>query len=462
MCSTGRRIERPRRAQSNEAMMGVHQELPGQRPATAVVTPPPVPVRAHPLRELQRTIGNQALGQLLTRDDSSAGNAVGRADGLDRFDPFATSLREQARAAAGNRPPPPPPEAVVPGDLAQQYEIFRVSGWAEADRPDVREGLARLAEQVAAHEALTSPGKVRHTKTAMLNYWGDRFAASVEYILTVRTNQRDPVAKASVSAQEFFRRELGREEARLAKSARPEELVAEVTALRERYRQKWAERVDLAVRRFVDLAGNEAQLMTADRRPQPAVVLGLPEGLEKEVTAAQAPEQLENDATPVSASVVTFMKAVQDESGLQAQAGNYTGHEKWSPHVSDASIGKFSFDVGPPVRVDPQTGFYDRAELIKFLQAVERAATKTGIEWMAFYNDATVVKDFNDSVGKGRIAFSGGGGGGTYHHGPQPYILHLHLNIMPINLRNKFLVGSTLRKAETAFRAFLAGVDALF
>jgi hypothetical protein len=406
---------------------------------------------------LHRMIGNEGVGNLIEHDAT-----LGRAEDLDRFDPFATWLKGQAREAAGRRLPPPPPEPVVPGDLAQQYEIFKVSGWDLLDRSDVRSRLERLAEQVEANEARARAGKVQHTKIAMLNYWGDRFAASVEYILTIRTNQRDTVAKESVSAQMLLRRELGREEAKLAKSVQGDQLVEQVTALREQYRQKWTDRVDLAVRRFVDLAENEAQLISADHRPEPAAVLGLPEGLEKQVTAADAPGQMEKDATPVSASVVTFMKSVQAESGLNAVAGNYKGHEKWSPHVSDDSIGKFSFDVSPPVAVDPQTGFYNQAELLKFLEAVERAGTKTGIEWMAFYNDAAVVRQFNDSVKKGRIGFSGGGGGGTYHHGPQPYILHLHFNIMPNDLRAKFLVGAALQKAQKAFKAYLQRIDALF
>ena len=403
---------------------------------------------------LQGMIGNQSVGQLL--------EAPGRITDLDRFDPFKAWLAEQARAAAGRPQPPPPPEPVIPGDLAQQYEIFRVSGWELLDRPDLQGRLQRLAERVEAAEARTRPGRVKHTKTAMLNYWGDRFAASVEYILTIRTNQRDAVAKESVSAQTLLRRELGREEAKLAKSVQGDDLVKQVTELRERYRQKWAERVELAATRFVDLAENEAQLISATGRPEPAAVLGLPEGLEKQVTAAEAKEQLEKDATPVSASVVKFMKAVQDESGLKALAGNYKGHEKWSPHVSETSIGKFSFDVSPPIGVDPQTGFYQQAELLKFLAAVEKAGQQTGIEWMAFYNDAAVVKQFNDSVSKGRIAFSGGGGGGTYHHGPQPYILHLHFNIMPNDLRARFLVGTALQKAEKAFKDYLTRIDALF
>jgi hypothetical protein len=416
---------------------------------------------------LHRVIGNEGVGNLIERDAPPGDVAAllatpGRAEDLDRFDPFATWLKRQAREAAGHRPPPPPPEPVVPGDLAQQYEIFKVSGWDLLDRPDVRSRLERLAEQVEAKEARARADKVQHTKIAMLNYWGDRFAASVEYILTIRTNQRDAVAKESVSAQMFLRRELGRDEAKLTKSFQGDQLVEQVTTLRQQYRQKWADRVDLAVRRFVDLAENEAQLISADNRPEPAAVLGLPEGLEKEVTTADAPGQMEKDATPVSASVVTFMKSVQAESGLNAVAGNYKGHEKWSPHVSDDSIGKFSFDVSPPVAVDPQTGFYNQAELLKFLAAVERAGTKTGIEWMAFYNDATVVRQFNDSVKKGRIGFSGGGGGGTYHHGPQPYILHLHFNIMPNDLRAKFLVGAALQKAQKAFKAYLKRIDALF
>jgi hypothetical protein len=156
------------------------------------------------------------------------------------------------------------------------------------------------------------------------------------------------------------------------------------------------------------------------------------------------------------------MEAVQIESKLPAKADNYRDHEKFSPHFDPSSIGKYSFDVSLPIPEDPATGFYDRDKTIEFFQAVERAATKVNIEWMAFYNDAKVVIAVNDSIGKGRIAFSGGGGGGSYHHGPNPYLLHVHFNIMPVDLATRFVVGTTLQRAKKALEEFWAKAGAYF
>jgi hypothetical protein len=60
-----------------------------------------------------------------------------------------------------------------------------------------------------------------------------------------------------------------------------------------------------------------------------------------------------------------------------------------------------------------------------------------------------------ESVGKGRIWFSGGGGEGTFHHGPVPYILHIHFNLMPTDLASNFLVGKLLVKAHSIFDDFI-------
>ena len=78
-----------------------------------------------------------------------------------------------------------------------------------------------------------------------------------------------------------------------------------------------------------------------------------------------------------------------------------------------------------------------------------------GIEWDAFYNDASVIKEVNDTIGKQRLVFSGGGGHGTYHHGPDPYILHEHFNIMPTDLAAVYLVGKKLERAKQIFKQFI-------
>jgi hypothetical protein len=178
------------------------------------------------------------------------------------------------------------------------------------------------------------------------------------------------------------------------------------------------------------------------------------------VTSTEAPGQLEKGAQPVAASVIRFMQAIQQESGNNAVAENYVHHAEGNPHFSDRSIGEYSFDVHPwpTADADPNTGFYDPDKAFKYFEAVERASQKPDInmEWWAFYNDAKVIEKFNKAVGKGRIWFIGGSGGGTHHHGPEPYILHIHFNVMPKDLAARYLATrDLLAEAHKIFEAFL-------
>jgi hypothetical protein len=373
---------------------------------------------------------------------------------VDPFDPFREHLKQELHEAA-RRPP-----ATIPGDRHQQCEVFELSGPELWERPAIQSSMEKLAEQVEATEAARRPGHVQHPKAAMLDYWRKRFVESVEYILAERSTIKDPVLRKSLPAQKELRLQLERAEAKLLSSLQGDALVAQVEGLRAKFRKRWQDQVDRAADRFVELAENEAKFILDTGKPKPAFVFGLPEGLEKSVEPADAPEQLEQgkDASPSAASVVRFMKAVQEESKSKVLAENYAGHEKANPHFDDRSIGHYSFDVHlPQDDIDPQTGFYVRAKALAFFKAVEKASQRPGmnIEWLAFYNDAAVMKEFNDSVGKGRIWFSGGGGEGTFHHGPAPYILHIHFNIMPTDLASKFLVGKLLVKAHKIFDDFI-------
>jgi len=100
--------------------------------------------------------------------------------------------------------------------------------------------------------------------------------------------------------------------------------------------------------------------------------------------------------------------------------------------------------------------------VVAYFMAMERAAKKTNVEWMAFYNDTAVVKKVNDDLGVGHVAFSGGGGHGQYHHGPAPFILHIHVNIMPKDLEAQFRVGNKLGDLTHIVEQYLAAMGALF
>jgi len=411
------------------------------------------------LRRVEDAVARSVAAQLRAAQSFAAGSRP-----PDPFDPFRTRLMEQAREAARHPPPrvPAPPEPVVAGDEAQQAEVFELRTAALWERPDVQATMERLARAVEA----SRPGDPKHNRTAMLNYWEDAFRGSIEYILATRTTQTVSVpqkGKAAPKVQQVSARAKGRitlalEEAKLVESSPADRLVADVTALRERRRAEWTDRVERAVQRFLVIAENDAEQYTSGEiGRKPEFVFGLPKGLEPEVTWQQAPNQLEKGAAPVTQSVVTFWKAVQAELSAGHQkdvAENYADHETHNPHFTDLSIGKYSFDVHPSVPVVADTGFYDRAALLDYLGAIERASAKSGIEWVAFYNDMAVVRQFNDAVKKRRLVFSGGGGHGQFHHGPEPYILHLHINVMPKDLAAVFLTGQRLIEAKRIFTSW--------
>jgi hypothetical protein len=379
----------------------------------------------------------------------------------DPFNTFTPVLKEAERENRKHPPQPAPlvPEATVPGDVAQQYRLFRVSGWELLERSDVGSRIDELAGKVEAHGRGGRSGVTRNDLRVA-------FAESIEYILTIRetTGDVDPITKAqsTVTAQELLLRQLGREEAALVKSFQGSDLVAQVVALRARYMQRWTETVEIAVRRFLVLADNKVADALLDNRPELPFVFGLPAGLEKTVTAQDAPGQLQHGATPVAASVVRFWKAVQKKSGSNVVAENYGDHETHNPHFPAASVGHYSFDIHPDVNKDPDTGFYEHGKIVAFFKAVEDASQEKGmgIEWNAYYNDASVIKEVNSYANKQRVVLSGGGGRGAYHHGPEPYILHVHFNIMPIALAAAYLVGDRLVRARQIFKEFFDGIAA--
>jgi hypothetical protein len=447
--------------------------------ARTMAKPRPDPAGTTPVHVPR--VGNSALAALLgsTSDPGPARDAPGAMSGStgwaqliahrilqqprspNPFDPFDAVLRDELRKPRPPQPPPAP-EPVVPGDAAQQARVFRLTPWEVFERPEISGAIEKLAEQVEAFERTAHPSATG-VKERNVERWRERFEQSLEYILAVRETRRDPAKpKVTVTARKQFMRRLELKEAELAKQFQGEDLVAKVTAARAELAREWERIVDEAARGFVQVAANEAQLMTTPNRPRPAQVLGLPADMEPTMTSDDAPKQVEKGAKPVAASVVKYMVAVQAESGDLAVAENYSGHELANAHFPGIVVGHYSYDVHPTIAQDPATGFYERTKMVRYFLAMERAAQKTNIEWMAFYNDASVVKEVNDTLGVGHVAFSGGGGGGTFHHGPAPYILHVHVNIMPKDLEARFRVGRSLAAIKQVVADFLAGMGARF
>ncbi len=414
---------------------------------------------ARSILDFQGTIGNRALGRMLQNPGAELRHGLNPGEPANKpADPVEEALRE----ANNNPPQPSAPEPTLPGDLIQQgHAIPKVHPDEDLwPLPRIQDRLKAIAVETEEREkAALKPGETAHRTVAnQMAFWEQRFFDSVNYILYRRGGGK----------HDKLRRQLRAQEEQLVKSfsiARPTssrppqntqevfremgriiELRAKVEALRRTYSDRWRQIVDNTADGFVTLASHQARFLTANDSTTRVSIYGLPEDLEGTVTAAAHPDTVAQDSTPVAPSVVTFMKAVQKESGLKAQASNYGDHEKHSPYLGDIEgVGKYSFDVHlGAIKVNAE-GFYEREPLIKFFMAVDRAATATGIAWIALYNDFEVAKTVNESLGKRRIGFSGMGSTkdnpGSIHHGPEPYILHLHFNIMPVSLAAQYLVG---------------------
>jgi hypothetical protein len=429
-------------------MRGYAQKPEAPRQTTSVKST--VPARLERSREagsilgLQGTIGNRALQRILQTPDEPANKPA---------DPVEDALREandkpvQARA----------PEPTLPGDPIQQaHAIPTVHPDVELwPLPRIQDGLRAIAEETEARErASLKPGETgQRTVANQMAYWEQRFFDSVNYILYRRGGGQQAMLRRQLRAKEEQlvssipirapknSQEVFRELPRIL------ELIAKVEALRRTYSDRWQRIVDSTADGFVTLASNQARFLTVKQATTPVSIYGLPEYIEGTVEAAAHPDEVAKKSKPVAPSVVKFMKAVQKESGLKALADNYPDHEKHSPYLGNIEgIGKYSFDVdlGALIKVNAE-GFYEREPLIKFFLAVDLAASATGIGWIALYNDFEVAKTVNERLGKRRIGFSGMGNTrddpGSIHHGPAPYLLHVHFNIMPVSAAAQYVAG---------------------
>jgi hypothetical protein len=350
-------------------------------------------------------------------------------------------LRKEAREHPEVTYESPHPEPTIPGNDSQQQEaIANVDTRLLFEQPGVQQKLRAAAAAAEAREQ-SAGGKVNHTVDAMMTYWEDMFVDSVDYILYVRGSPR----KAAIER-------LEKEEAALMK-ANPPDLIDQVETLRENYAAGWEAKVQLAVDRFVVLAENQAKFLTIHQNATAVRVSGLPDTEEPATSAAAHPGVIQKGSADVSNSVVTFTEAVQKESRIKAEAENYADHELGSDWLGGdpKHVGKYSFDVHLDGLIAKSSdGFYDRDAIIRYFLAVERASKATDIEWVAYYNDFEVAKAVNEQLGRLHVGYSGGGGKppfakGSFHHGPEPYVLHIHFNIMPNKLKEKFDQKMALR-----------------
>jgi hypothetical protein len=376
-------------------------------------------------------------------------------------DPFGDALRE-ALAKARRNPPQPQPEPIIPGEHRQQVDtIPEVDALAWWRLPWVQDGLRQQAERLAEWQRTRPQGDPTKDADYYMDVFRIEFVNSVTYILQHRRTRW--YKRARVTVRDLRLAELRDAEADLAKPLPADRTGAQERALwamgavtqAERARlaasDQWQRDIERAARQFLVLARNQADFITIPQNATPTKIYGLPEWLEGTVPASAHPDLVEQDreSPGYSPTAVRFLTAVRREYRPRVTAINYPGHEKSNMYVGDIEgIGKYSFDIdlGAPVNND---GFYDHDEAVRFFLALERASAATQIAWIAYYNDFEVAREVNERIGKFRVGFSGAGtpygarpgDEGSIHHGPAPYILHIHVNVMPQLLARQFFAN---------------------
>jgi hypothetical protein len=428
-----------------------------QRPAPAAPS-----TAVHPAAVAQSAFGNRAVEAMLT--GAGQPGPVGGPGATGPDGGFEAAKRDALR-----NPDPRPAEQLVPGDERQQRdavpEVDVVALWRT---PQVRDALREQAERLNAWQRKQPRGGDPKKDTA---HYEDEFRLefmnSMIYILQHRQIVRYKGVAVAVRTKHL--RELrDAEDALLSNAPEPpaeigalgrvqqaSRTAAQVRQLRREANERWQRDIDRATARFLVLARNKTDFLTvAQPGTVPVRIYGLPEHVE----GASEPERTWFDMLlqpfrkaepPLNApSVLRLIDELRRRYPRTLHAYNYEGHEKHSPYVGNVNeVGKYAVDmeIGVPV-VD---GFYDRAEAVAFFLTLDEAAKATDNAWVAFYNDFEVARQVNEKLRMRRVAFSGAGTPrdpqpgqeGSIHHGPSPYILHIHVNVMPQMLAAQYFAS---------------------
>jgi hypothetical protein len=114
--------------------------------------------------------------------------------------------------------------------------------------------------------------------------------------------------------------------------------------------------------------------------------------------------------------VVAWLADLRKRSPVPWTASTYSTHS-WKEY----SVDMFLTDK------PSAEGYYDRDKMVSFFLAADASAEAVKCEWRALYTDFEVGKRVNEALGVKRVHFQ-------WHHGPAPYVLHAHFDIMPTNL----------------------------
>jgi hypothetical protein len=89
----------------------------------------------------------------------------------------------------------------------------------------------------------------------------------------------------------------------------------------------------------------------------------------------------------------------------------------------------FSVDLSIKSPTD-QRGLWQHSTAVTFLLCLDATAKALGARWRVLYNDFRVAQEVNAATGTRNVEFMGESGGGKLNwHGPDPLILHFHLDL---------------------------------
>jgi hypothetical protein len=131
---------------------------------------------------------------------------------------------------------------------------------------------------------------------------------------------------------------------------------------------------------------------------------------------------------PVAPEVAIFLTELERVLAAASPPQTYKA-ENYPGHGGGSWAGKgFSLDLYLPARKDSR-GFWDRSAAISFLLNLNTTANSLGARWRVLYNDFSVAQAVNTATGSRNVEFMGDSSGNLNWHGPDPLILHFHLDL---------------------------------
>ncbi len=137
-----------------------------------------------------------------------------------------------------------------------------------------------------------------------------------------------------------------------------------------------------------------------------------------------------SDKAPVAPVVGSFAEELKRRyPGMRAE--NYRGH-------GGGSFADRGYSLDLYIKGKDERGFFPADDALAFLRAVHEAAGAVNAQWRVIYNDFTVADAMNRATGQRNVIFVGTvfrdrnrAINGINWHGPDPLILHFHLDLAP-------------------------------